>query len=64
MTTTSVDSVEHSGFFAAYLACDALDLGMYISDLVHRLGSQAAKVNSGKATVLESALQNTLGMYT
>ena len=60
---TSVDSVEHSGFFAAFLARDALYLGMNISDLVHRQGSQAAKVLRGKAAVLESALQNTLGMY-
>ena len=51
------------GFSAAFLAWDALDLGMNISDLVRRQGSQAAKVLRGKAAVLENALQNTLGMY-
>ena len=51
------------GFSAAFLAWDALDLGMNISDLVRRQGSQAARVLRGKAATLESALQNTLGMY-
>ena len=51
------------GFSAAFLAWDALDLGMNISDLLRRRGSEAAKVLRGKAAVLESALQNTLGMY-
>ena len=51
------------GFSAAFLAWDALDLGMNISDLVRMPGSQAAKVLRGKAAVLENALQNTLGVY-
>ena len=51
------------GFSAAFLAWDALDLGMNISDLVRKQGSEAARVLRGKAAVLESALQNTLGIY-
>ena len=51
------------GFSAAFLAWDALDLGMNVSDLVHKQGSEAARVLRGKAAVLESALQSTLELY-
>ena len=51
------------GFSAAFLAWDALDLGMNISDLVRKQGSEAARVLRGKAAVLESALQSTLELY-
>ena len=36
---------------------------MNISDLVHKQGSEAARVLRGKAAVLESALQSTLELY-
>ena len=51
------------GFNVAFLAWDAMDLGMNISDIVTKEGSQAAKVLRGKADVLDCALKSTVGMH-
>ena len=51
------------GFSVAFLVWDAKDLGMNISDIVTKEGSQAAKVLRGKAAVLDCALQSTVGVY-
>ena len=52
------------GINAAFLVWDAIDLGFNITDLVKKKGSQAARVLTEKAELLESALQETLSNYT
>merc|ERR1712130_916354 len=52
------------GLSAAFMVWDAIDLGCNITDLVRREGSQAAKLLRGRAALLESALQDTLGRFT
>jgi len=51
------------GISAAFLVWDAIDLGFNISDLVRKQGSQSAKVLREKASLLENALQETIGNY-
>jgi len=52
------------GLSAAFMVWDAIDLGCNITDLVRREGSQAARLLRGRAALLESALQDTLGRFT
>ena len=51
------------GVSAAFLVWDAIDLGFSITDLVKKRGSDSAKVLREKATLLESALEETLLNY-
>ena len=51
------------GVSAAFLVWDAIDLGFSITDLVKKRGSDSAKVLRVKATLLESALEETLLNY-
>jgi len=51
------------GVSAAFLVWDAIDLGFSITDLVKKRGSDSAKVLRQKATLLESALEETLLNY-
>lgn len=51
------------GLSAAFMVWDAIDLGCNITDLVRREGSQAARLLRGRAALLESALQDTLGRF-
>ena len=51
------------GINAAFLVWDAIDLGFNITDLVKKKGSEAAKVLTVKAELLESALKETLSNY-
>ena len=52
------------GINAAFLVWDAIDLGINITDLVKKKGSEAARVLTLKAEFLESALKETLSNYT
>ena len=52
------------GINAAFLVWDAIDLGFNITDLVRKKGSEAARVLTEKAELLESALKETLSNYT
>ena len=51
------------GVNAAFLLWDAIDLGVTVSDLIKKKGSQAAKVLREKADLLEEALAQTQGNY-
>ena len=51
------------GINAAFLVWDAIDLGFSITDLVKKKGSDAAKVLTMKAEMLETALNETLSNY-
>ena len=51
------------GINAAFLVWDAIDLGFNITDLVKKKGSEAARVLTVKAELLESALKETLSNY-
>ena len=51
------------GVSAAFLVWDAIDLGFSITDLVKKRGSDSAKVLREKASLLESALEETLLNY-
>jgi len=51
------------GMSAAFLVWDAIDLGFTISDLVRKQGSRAGRVLREKADLLESALRETVGVY-
>jgi len=51
------------GISAAFLVWDAIDLGFTITDLVRKRGSHAGRVLREKAELLESALRQTVELY-
>ena len=51
------------GVSAAFLVWDAIDLGFTITDLVRKRGSHAGRVLREKAELLESALRQTVELY-
>ena len=51
------------GVSAAFLVWDAIDLGLTVSDLIRKKGSQAGKILREKADQLEEALNETKSKY-
>ena len=51
------------GVSAAFLVWDAIDLGVTVSDLIRKKGSQAGKILRDKADQLEEALNETKSKY-
>ena len=51
------------GVSAAFLVWDAIDLGVTLTDLIRKKGSQAAKILRDKADQLEEALNETKSQY-